>query len=122
MATEKGDEAETQEEEEDDDEQEDIGSEISLNSSTQENIAYTNRETGSTDQFGVVRTISKSANETNQSGDFVTALNWEVQSGKNIIARTSDQPVDREANYEETSRQIKRLESRPAPSYLEQAG
>ena len=41
-----GDEAETQEEEEDDDEQDDFGSRVSLNSSTQEYDAYTNRETG----------------------------------------------------------------------------
>ena len=59
MGTGKGDEAETQEEEEDDDEQDDFGSQVSLNSSTQENDAYTDRETGSMDQFGVVRTIVK---------------------------------------------------------------
>ena len=54
METVTGDEAETQEEE-DDDEQDDFGSEVSLNSSTQENDAYTDRETGPMDQFGVVR-------------------------------------------------------------------
>ena len=59
MGTGKGDEAETQEEEEDDDEQDDFGSQVSLNSSTQENDAYTDRETGSMVQFGVVRTIVK---------------------------------------------------------------
>ena len=51
-----GDEAETQEEEEDDDEQDEFGSQVSLNSSTQENDAYTDRVTGTMDQFGVVRT------------------------------------------------------------------
>ena len=49
----------------------------------QENKAYTNRETGLMDQFGVVRTKSKSANGTNKSGDFITGTNWEVQPGKN---------------------------------------
>ena len=54
MGTGTGDEAETQEEEEDND-----GSQVSLNSSTPENDAYIDTETGSMDQFGVVRTINK---------------------------------------------------------------
>ena len=41
-----GDEGESQEEEEDNEEQVDFGSRVSLNSSTQENEAYTDRETG----------------------------------------------------------------------------
>ena len=51
MGTGTGDEAETQEEEEDDDKQDDFGSQVSLNSTTQENDAYTDRETGTMDQF-----------------------------------------------------------------------
>ena len=47
MGTGTGDEAETQEEEEEYYEQDDFGSQVSLNSSTQENDAYTDRETGS---------------------------------------------------------------------------
>ena len=43
MGTGTGNEAETQEEEEYDDEQDDFGSQVSLNSSTQENDAYTDR-------------------------------------------------------------------------------
>ena len=62
MGTGTGDEAETQEEEEDNDEQDDFGSQVSLNSSTQENDAYTDKETGSIDQFGVVRTKNKTTN------------------------------------------------------------
>ena len=46
-----GDEGESQEEEEDDDEQVDFGSRVSLNSSTQENEAYTDRETGTMDNL-----------------------------------------------------------------------
>ena len=52
--------AETQEEEEDDDEQDDFGSQVSHNSSTRENDANTDRETGLMDQFGIGRTISRS--------------------------------------------------------------
>ena len=63
MGTGTGDEAETQEEEEDDDGQDDFGSQVSLNSSTQENDAYTDRETGTMDQFGVVRTKSNTTKE-----------------------------------------------------------
>ena len=62
MGTGTGDEAETQEEEEDNDEQDDFGSQVSLNSSTQENDAYTDKDTGSIDQFGVVRTKNKTTN------------------------------------------------------------
>ena len=65
MGTGTGDEAETQEEEEDNDEQDDFGSQVNLNSSFQEKAAYTNRETGSTDRFGVVKTISKTTNGSN---------------------------------------------------------
>ena len=81
MGTGTGDDAETQEEEEDDDEQDDFGFQVSLNSSTQEKDAYTNRETGSMDQIGVVRTLSKTTNGSGQSRDhdkFGNA-NWEKQ-------------------------------------------
>ena len=76
MGTDTGDEAETQEEEEDDEEQDDFGSQVSLNSSTQENDAYTNRKSGSMDRFGVVKTIRKTRNGSGQSGDFVTMTNF----------------------------------------------
>ena len=62
MGTGTGDEAETQEEEEDDDGQDAFGSQVSFNSSTQENDAHTERNTGTMDQFGVVRTIRKTTN------------------------------------------------------------
>ena len=61
-----GNERESQEEEEYDEEQVDFGSQVSLNSSTQENEAYTDRETGTMDKFGEVRTISKDANTSGQ--------------------------------------------------------
>ena len=63
MGTGTGDEAETQEEEDDDDEQDDFGSQVSLNSPTQDNDAYTDAETGCMDQFGVVRTKSTTTND-----------------------------------------------------------
>ena len=74
-----GDEAETQEEEEDNDEQDDFGSHVTLNSSTQENDAYTDKETGSMDRFGVVRTKSKTTNGSGQSCQFAGDANWEEQ-------------------------------------------
>ena len=52
-----GNERESQEEE-DEEEQGDFGSQVSLNSSIQENEAYVGRETGIMDKFGVVRGIS----------------------------------------------------------------
>ena len=73
-----GDEGEFQEEKEDDDEQVDFGSRVSLNISTQENEAYTDRETGTMDKFGVVRTISKDTNTSGQSRDFVSMTNSET--------------------------------------------
>ena len=65
------DEGESQEEE-DDEEQADFGSQVSVHSSTQENEAYTDRGTGTMDQFGVVRTISKTTNTSGQSRDVVS--------------------------------------------------
>ena len=62
-----GNEGESQEEEEYDEGQVEFGSQVSLNSSTQENEAYTDRGTGTMDKFGVVRTISKNGNTSGQS-------------------------------------------------------
>ena len=70
-----GDEGESQEEEEGNDEQVGFGSRVSLNSSSQENEAYTDSETGTMDKFGVVRTISKDTNTSGQSRDFVSLTN-----------------------------------------------
>ena len=60
-----GNEVETQEEE-DEEEQGDFGSQVSLDSSIQENEAYVGRETGTMEKFGVVTTISKEANTPGQ--------------------------------------------------------
>ena len=76
-----GDEGESQEEEEGNDEQVGFGSRVSFNSSNQENEAYTDRATGTMDQFGVVRTISKTTNTSGQSADFVTMTNREKRAG-----------------------------------------
>ena len=83
MRTDTGDEAETQEEEEYDDGQDDFGSQVSLNSLTQENDAYTDRKAGTIDQFGVVRSISKTTNGSGQSGFFVNMTNSETRTGEN---------------------------------------
>ena len=105
MGTGTGDEAETQEEEEDDDGQDDFGSQVSLNSSTQENDAYNDRETGTMDQFGVVRTISKTNNGSGHSKDFVNMTNSEVRTGESRNTRLSNAPADPEVHIEKTSRQ-----------------
>ena len=75
-----GNEGESQKEEEDEDEQVDFGSQVSLNSSTQENEAYVEKETGTMDKFGVVRTISKEVNTPGQSRGFAIMTNSEPQN------------------------------------------
>ena len=100
-----GDEGESLEEEEDNEEQADFGSQVSLNSSTQENEAYTNRGTGTVDQFGVARTISKTTNTSGQSGDFVSMTNSEKRTGENRNTGLSNAPADPELDNEKTSRQ-----------------
>ena len=100
-----GDEGESQEEEEDDDEQVDFGSRVSLNSSTQENEAYTDRKTRTMDKFGVVRTISKDANTSGQSRDFVSMTNSKTRTGKNRNTGLSNASADPEVDNEKTSRQ-----------------
>ena len=98
-----GDERESQKEEEDDDEQVDFGSRVSLNSSTQENEAYTDRETGTMDKFGVVRTISKDTNTSGQSREFVSMTNSETRSGENRNIGLSNASADPEVHNEKTS-------------------
>ena len=105
MGTGTSDEGENQEEVEDDDEQIDFGSRVGLNSSIQENEAYTDRGTGIMDQFGVARTISKTTNTSGQSGDFVTMTNSEMQTGENKNTGLSNAPADPEVDNEKTSRQ-----------------
>ena len=100
-----GDEGESQEEEEVDDEQVDFGSRVSLSSSTQENEAYTDRETGTMDKFGLVRTISKDTNTSEQSRDFVSMTNSETRTGEYINIRLSNASADPQVDNEKTSRQ-----------------
>ena len=101
-----GNEGESQEEEEDDKEQVDFGSQVSLNSSTQENEAYTDRETGTIDKFGVVRTISKDTNTSGQSRDFVSMTTSETRTGENRNIGLGNASADPEVDNEKTSRQI----------------
>ena len=77
-----GIEGESQNEEEDDEEQVEFESQVSFNSSTQENEPYINRGTGTMDNFGVVRT-SKDTNTSGQSRDFVSMKTSATQSGEN---------------------------------------
>ena len=104
LGTRTGDEVETQEEEEYDDDYDDFGSQLSLNSSTHENGAPTNRETGSSDRLGVVKIINKTIDASQQSREFVTMANSEVQPVKNRNTGPSKPPREPEADYKETSR------------------
>ena len=122
MGTSTGNEGESQEEEEDDDEQVDFGSRVSLNSSTQENEAYTDRGTGTMDQFGVLRTISKTTNTPGQSGNFVTMTNSVMQTGENRNTGLSNAPADPELGNEKRRGREAKPESRPATSYLGSTG
>ena len=101
-----GNEVESQEEEEDDEEQVDFGSQVSLNSSIQEKEPYTNRETGTLDKFGVVRTMSKDTNTSGQSRDFMSMTNSETRTWENRnigLGNASAEPeVDDEKNREQT--------------------
>ena len=99
-----GNEGESQEEE-DEEEQVDCGSQVSLNSSTQENEAYVGRETGTMDKFGVVRTISKEVNTPGQSRDFAIMTNSELQTGESRNRGLGNALADPEVDNEKTSRQ-----------------
>ena len=99
-----GNEGESQEEE-DEEEQGDFGSQVSLNSSTQENEAYVGRETGTMDKFGVVTTISKEANTPGQSRGFAIMTNSEPQTGESRNRGLGNALADPEIDKEKTSRQ-----------------
>ena len=99
-----GNEGESQEEE-DEEEQVDFVSQGSLNSSTQENEAYAERETGTMDKFGVVRTISKEVNTPGQSRGFAIMTNSEPQPGESRNRGLGNALADPEVDNEKTSRQ-----------------
>ena len=105
MGTGTGEEVETQEEEEDNHEQDDFEYQINLYSSNHENGASINRETGSSDRFGVFRTKNKTIDGSQQSREFVTMSNSEVQPEKSRNTGPSNPSADPEVDYEETSRQ-----------------
>ena len=99
-----GNEGESQEEE-DEEEQGDFGSQVSLNSSIQENEAYVGRETGTMDKFGVVTTISKEANTPGQSKDFAIMTSSEPQTGESTTRGLGNALAHPEIDKEKTSRQ-----------------
>ena len=100
-----GNEGESQEEDDDEEEQVDFGSQVSLNSSNQENEAYVERETGTMDKFGVVRTISKEVNTPGQSRGFAIMTNSEPQTGESRNRGLGNALADPEVDNEKTSRQ-----------------
>ena len=58
------------------------------------------------DQFGVLRTTSKTTNISGQSGDFVTMTNTEMRTGKNRNTGLYNPPAVTGVDHEETSRQM----------------
>ena len=76
-----------------------------FNSSTQENEAYVEGETGTKDKFGVVRTISKDTNTPGQSIDFVSMTNSEMRTGRNRNTGLNNATADPEMDNEMTSSQ-----------------
>ena len=90
----------------------DFGSQVSLNSSTQENEANVERETGTKDKFGVV--ISKDANTPGQSRGFASVTNSETRTGENRNKGLGNASADPEVDNEKTSRQ--RLQARISTS------
>ena len=99
-----GNDGESQEEE-DEEEQGDFGSQVSLNSSIQDNEAYVGRETGTMDKCGVVTTISKEANTPGQSKDFAIRTSSEPQTGESRTRGLGNALADPEIDNEKTSRQ-----------------
>ena len=99
-----GNDGESQEEE-DEEEHGDFGSQVSLNSSIQENEAHVGRETGTRDKFGVVTTISKEANTPGQSKDFAIRTSSEPQTGESRTRGLVNALADPEIEKEKTSRQ-----------------
>ena len=57
------------------------------------------------DQFGVVRTISKTTNTSGQSRDFLSMTNSEMRSGENRNTGLSNESADPEVDNEKTSGQ-----------------
>ena len=80
-------------------------------------LAGDSRETGSTDQFGVVRTISKTTNGSNQSGDFVTVTNF-VTVTKCRLGRSEMQ--DQKTHQRIQKRIMKKRRGRVVRSSLDQ--
>ena len=109
-----GNEGESQADEENEEEQVDFGSQVSLNSSTQENEAYVERETGTMDKFGVVRTISKEVNTPGQLRGFAIMTNSEPRTGDSRKKGLGNALADPEVDNEKTSRQ--RVEARISTS------
>ena len=99
-----GNEGESQEEEEDEDEQLDFGSQVSLNSSTQENEAYIGRDWNH-GQIWLVRTISKEVNTPAQSRDFAIMTNSEPRTGESRNRGLGNALADPEVDNEKSSRQ-----------------
>ena len=78
---------------------------MTLNSSSHENGASTNRKTGSLDRIGVVGTKNNTIDGSQQSSEFVTMTNSEVQPVNKKNSGQRNPSAEPEPDYEETSRQ-----------------
>ena len=74
------------------------------------------------DQFGVVRTISKTTNTSGQLGDFASMPNSEKRTGESRNTGLSIAPKDSEVDNEKTSRQRSKARISTTPSYLGSTG
>ena len=117
-----GDKIDTQEGEEGNEKFDDFEPQVSPNSSTHENEASTNMETGYSYHFGVVRTINTSFDGIEQSREFMTKTILEVQPGKNRnTGQVSHQRNQRLIMKKHRDREVK-LESRPPSNCLKPIG
>ena len=110
-----GNEGESQEEE-DEEEQGDFGSQVSLNSSTQENEAYVGRETGTMDKFGVdngaalEEALNNRVDSLGEQNEQMSIRMSELERAVHIERESLREELNR--NRQEVGRSEKRLKKR----------
>ena len=89
MGAEAGDETNTREEGDDKEEVDDLGSQLSFNSSTHENEMPVKMEGGISDQFGIVRSFNMATNGMQDSSELSTTANssTHAKANKSTITR-----------------------------------
>ena len=104
-----GDETKTREEDDDNEEVDDLGSQLSFNSSTLENEMPVKMEGGISDEFGIVRSINMATNGMQVSSEFSTTANsgTHAEANKSTITRAGTELRELEAAYEKPLKQKK---------------